>query len=83
MGRNINQGYTFFCENIETLQSNIDASLKEDPSEKLRNKNKVELSSLKRIADSRFNSKLRYGIHLCGKVRFVDSGSCQGALYDL
>ena len=41
------------------------------------------MSSIKRIADSIFNSKLRYGIHLCGKVRFVDSDSCQGALDDL
>ena len=49
----------------------------------MRLKNKIGLSSQKRIADNIFNSKLRYGIHLCGKVIFVDSDSCQGALDDL
>ena len=49
----------------------------------MRLKNKIGLSSLKRISDSIFNSKLRYGIHLCGKVRSDDSESRQGVLDDL
>ena len=44
----------------------------------MRLKNKLGLSSLKRIADSIYNSKLRYGIHLCGKVRNLDSIQVKG-----
>ena len=49
----------------------------------MRLKSKIGLLSLKRIADSIFNSKLRYGIHLCGKVRSAESDTCQGSLEDL
>ena len=38
---------------------------------------------MKRIADSIFNSKLRYGIQLCGKVRIQDNDPCQGYLEEL
>ena len=46
-------------------------------------KNKICLPSLKRIADSIFNSKLRYGIHLCGMTRNSESDARQGSLDDL
>ena len=46
-------------------------------------KNKISQSSLKRIADSIFNSKLRYGVHLCGKVRPSESDPRQGTLDEL
>ena len=49
----------------------------------MRLKNKLGMQSLKRIADSIFNSKLRYGIQLCGKVRNLDSDPSQGILDDL
>ena len=47
----------------------------------MRLKNKLGLNSLKRIADSIYNSKLRYGIHLCGKVRTLDTDPSQ-TLFD-
>ena len=46
-------------------------------------KNKIGLPSLKRVADSIFNSKLRYGIHLCGMVRTTDLDSRQSVLEDI
>ena len=49
----------------------------------MRLKNKLASKSVKRIADSIFNSKLRYGIQLCGKVRIQDNDPCQGYLEDL
>ena len=49
----------------------------------MRHKNKISQISLKRIADSIFNSKLRYGIHLCGKVRLNESDPRQGTLDEL
>ena len=49
----------------------------------MRLKNKLDGKSLRRIADSLFNSKLRYGIHLCGKIRTQDSDARHGLLDDL
>ena len=49
----------------------------------MRLKNKLDEKSLRRIADSLFNSKLRYGIHLCGKIRTQDSDARCGLLDDL
>ena len=49
----------------------------------MRLKNKLASKSVKRIADSIFNSKLRYGIQLCGKVRIQDNDPCQGYLEEL
>ena len=49
----------------------------------MRLKNKLGLSSLKRIADSIYNSKLRYGIHLCGKVRNLESDPSQRMMESL
>ena len=46
-------------------------------------KEKAWHAKSKKIADSIFNSKLRYGIHLCGKVRNLDSDPSQGTLDDL
>ena len=49
----------------------------------MRLKNKIGLTSLKRIAGSIFNLKLRYGIHLCVKLRNLDSDPSQGVMEDL
>ena len=49
----------------------------------MRLKNKIGFQSLKIIADSLFNSKLRNGIQLCCKVRTLDSDSTQGFMNDL
>ena len=49
----------------------------------MRLKNKLDEKSLRRIADSLFNSKLRNGIHLCGKIRIQDSDARCGLLDDL
>ena len=39
--------------------------------------------SLKRIADSIFNSKIRYGLQLCGTVRTSELDSKQGSLMEI
>jgi hypothetical protein len=49
----------------------------------MRLKNKISQISLKRIADSFFNSKLRHGVHLCGKVRLNESNPRQSTLDEL
>ena len=49
----------------------------------MRLKNKLDGKSFRRIADSLFNSKLRYGIHLCGKIWTQDSDARYGLLDDL
>ncbi len=49
----------------------------------MRLRNKISQNSLKRIADSIFNSRLRYGVHLCGKVRLNESDPRQGSLDEL
>ena len=46
-------------------------------------RNKLNAVSLKRISDSIFNSKIRYGLQLCGKVRIHDSDSKQGFLMNI
>ena len=46
-------------------------------------KNKINNKSLKILTNSIFNSKMRYGIHLCGKVRLVDEDPTQVFLEDL
>ena len=43
-------------------------------------RNKLNNASLRRIADSIFNSKIRYGLQLCGKVRTTELDPKQGSL---
>ena len=38
---------------------------------------------LRKIAESLFNSKIRYGLQLCGKIRWLDSDSTPKLLKDL
>ena len=48
-----------------------------------RMRNKINNRSLRTLSNSIFNSKLRYGIQLCGKVRLLDIDSTQGPLEEL
>ena len=46
-------------------------------------RNKLNGLSLKRISESLFNSKIRYGLLLCGKVRQLDQDPKQGLLHEI
>ena len=46
-------------------------------------KHKINNKSLRRIADSIYNSKVRYGLQLCGKVRENKEDPTQGYMEDL
>ena len=46
-------------------------------------RNKLNGLSLKRISESLFNSKIRYGLLLCGKVRQFDQDPKQGLLHEI
>ena len=48
-----------------------------------RMKNKINNKSLRILANSIFNSKMRYGIHLCGKVRITEGDSTQGVMDEI
>ena len=48
-----------------------------------RMKNKINNQSLRILADSIFNSKMRYGIHLCGKVRISEEDTTQGYMDEI
>ena len=46
-------------------------------------KNFVNKEALKKIADSIFTSKVRYGLQLLGKIRWSDQDSKQGDLQEI
>ena len=48
-----------------------------------RMKNKINNKNLKTLANSIFNAKLRYGIHLCAKVRLANEDPIQGFMEEL
>ena len=46
-------------------------------------KNKINSTSLKRVSDSIFNSKVRYGMQLCSKVRTLNEDPNHGHTEDI